>query len=288
MKKAILCLLLAGCSGGFHLENDVVSKSDKYYTHGTKLSVSNETEKEKTSYSLGQTIYTPSRKHADAPQETLLSDRPYAGWLYAEYRNLHQRTSTVQDVFAVQAGCVGRCSQAKEVQSFVHKVLGQNIPSWNPAYSLRSEPGVVLEVGRRKLLTQGNLFDLIGYSNVKAGNIVDSGALGLDFRLGEGLDTFRPDEISFRKLPEEVPSPWHYYIFTRVEARAIAYNHLLDGSLFQDERHTVTSEPLVGEGQFGVSLGYEKWKLTFTWIILSPEWQENQTFFPFGALDFSW
>lgn len=288
MKRALLAILLTGCTGNFHAENDIFapsSHSDKYYTHGTKFGVSETTPEKKTSYSLGQNIYTPGRKLGnDIP-----SDRPYTGWLYGEYREISQVSDTVQNVFALQLGCTGRCSQAKETQSYIHKLLDQRIPSWNKDYSLKSEPSIVVELGRRKEMYARSDLDLTGYTDLKVGNLVDTGAVGVNLRYGHGLDQYTPDEVVVRKLVTPKPiDPWHYYIFTKAEGRYVAHNAFLEGSLFQDERHTVTPRRQIGEFQVGLSIGWKNTHVTYAYILMSPEWREQPSWFPFGGIDIAW
>lgn len=283
-------IFLTGCAhGSFHVENDLFKRGktrDMYYTHGTQFTYTEESDQQKEAYSLGQTIYTPSKKRIDAPVEILERDRPYGGWLYGEYRKTYQTSENIRDIYGIQLGCSGGCSLAKQSQQGVHKLLGQDIPTWNPDFALRSEPGVILERERSYLIASNDRADLSAYGALKAGNIIDSAAFGIDVRAGYALDQWAVDPIIFKKAREQ--SLWVGYLFGRLEQRIIAYNHFLDGSLFQSERHTVDSELLVQEADFGVTVGYEPFKFTYRYTVLSNEWEERNGSHAFGGLTFQW
>lgn len=287
-----LVLILSGCSGAVTLENDWANpfqkNVDKYYSHGSQFSYIKENEDQKETFSVGQTIYTPSVKRPDADIETLKKDRPYTGWLYGGYRATSYTDETTKDTFGIQIGCTGRCSQAKEVQRGVHKILDQGQPTWDRAYSLKSEPGVVLEIERSHLLTTNSSSDLSIYEGIKAGNIIDSGFFGIEYRLGSNLDKFRPEPITFKTAKEKEESKLIAYMFIRGEERLVLYNHLLEGSLWQKERHTVNAETFVHEADIGFTVGKDNFKLTYILTGFSSEWEEKRGGHAFGSVNIGW
>lgn len=284
---------LTSCSGALHMENDLFSQtknSDANYTHGTKLSYfpENTSKDEHISYSLGQTIYTPEHKRASAAPESLKIDRPYAGWLFLERQKVEYVSQDIRDTWGLALGCVGECSQARRTQKQVHRFLDQYPPTWNNNYYLRhNEPGVILNLERAYLLVQSENFDVASYGGLKAGNLIDSGAVGLDVRIGYNLDKFSSEPIIF-KLPKESPSPWMIYLFGKLEERAIAWNYFLDGSLFNNSEHTVTSKWNVEQADIGVSLGYDNFKFVYRLTFFSAEWKERNRPVSFGGLTLSW
>lgn len=294
MKKALLCLLLAGCSHGqIHAENDLFAYAnknhDRFYSHGSKFSYYKDEPDERKTYSLSQTIYTPSKKRSEATPEELKDNRPYTGWLYLEYRDA-VRKENYRQVLGIQAGCSGRCSFAKETQVGVHKLLGQGSPTWDRNYSLKSEPGVILQAERYYALLKTDLLSSDYFALLKAGNIIDSVSVGSSFRYGFNAGAWDPEAITFkteRDIPVEV-SPWSYYLFGSAEGRFIAYNHFLEGSLFQDERHTVNPQRLVGEGNIGFRVGYKNLKLSYNYTVFSDEWSGQNGPFFIGGIDVSW
>lgn len=291
--RYLLLLLLVGCSGAIHAENDLFSptgkKSDSFFTHGTKLSYFPETgdENKKETYSVGQNIFTPSDTHKDAPQSSLNNSRPYTGWLYLEYRNSTYRSESFKDTIGLQIGCSGPCSGAKQTQQQTHRILDQRVPYWNADYTLRNEWGVIGTAERNYLLLVGKHYEVSTYGAMKVGNIIDNAALGFDVRIGYNFDHFASEPIIF-KIPRKTVSPWMSYLFARVEQRVVLYNQLLEGSMFHDDPHTVTTEPLVSEADLGFSIGYKNYKFTYRWSIFSKEWKNQDEAFQFGGLDISW
>jgi len=291
MKYLVLLLLLTGCAGRVHLENDFFASfhpnQDKYYTHGTKLSSIKETESFIEEYSLNQTIFTPSKKRPDADPALLKTDMPYSGFLFGEYRLTEMLDEDSQYTFGVQAGCFGECSYAKEVQSFVHKLLDQNIPTWDKNYALKSEPGLNIELERKEIILKGENYDFSSYVNGKLGNILNSVSLGTEFRYGFNLDTFSSTPIIFR-VSKEKKTPWTFYGFTRVAETLNFYDHSIDGSLWQQERHHVNSELNVQTMYTGITLGYGQYKLTYTYFFTTDMWKERDSSMFFGGVDFRW
>lgn len=292
MKKVLLALLLSGCAGGnIHAENDFFNplqkNSDKYFTHGTRIGYDDNENNSQTTYAIGQNIYTPSKKRVDAPLEDLMRDRPYTGWLYGEYRDTKfNDEGTGWRTWGLQVGCSGPCSYARQTQSEVHQFLKQDVPTWNRNFELKSEPGAILEAEQYREIYGSTYSDSRVYGLAKVGNIVDSASIGLGARLGFGLDKVQSTPIVF-KVPR-YSSPWTLYIFSKIEQRLVPYNHFLQGSLFQDERHTVDTELSVQEINVGLTVGYSRFKFTYTWILFSPEWEERGDNFAFGGIDFQW
>lgn len=292
MKKLIPLLLLAGCAhGALTTENDFFDpfdkNNDRAYTHGTKFSSFTETEEEKKTYSIGQNIYTPDTKKPDPDPAIIAQSRPYSGWLYGEYRDSWNETETIKDTVGIQVGCTGKCSLARQTQQGVHKLLDQGIPTWDPQYTLKTEAGLILEGEKYYELLANSFSDLVGYGSVKAGNLVDNGAGGIEYRIGYNLDHFESEPIIF-KAPEVKPSDFLGYFFIKGEERLVAYTYFLQGSIFHDETHTVTPEVSVQELDAGITLGYDHYQFTYRYTAISDEWTTQKGNSAFGGLNFSW
>jgi lipid A 3-O-deacylase len=76
-------------------------------------------------WTLGQNIYTPREIARATPQR---GDRPWAGWLYigATVRGFKGKHYQQSDI---KLGCIGPCSQAGQVQRWVHKGLDATYPA---------------------------------------------------------------------------------------------------------------------------------------------------------------
>lgn len=295
MKRLLFVLLLTSCSNGaVHVENDLFGtrhhNSDQYFTHGTKFSYYpiQENQNEKETYSIGQNIYTPSKKYTRSSliRDTLEKDRPYSGWLYGEYRRAQAKSDKITDTFGAQIGCTGACSLARRTQQEFHRQIDQGVPLWDPDYTLRQEFGVILEAERSYKLKEWQYGEASIYGAGKAGNLVDSVAAGIDFKYGYNVPKFSSEPIIF-KLPR-TKNPWTGYLFTRGEQRYVFYNYFLEGSMFHSERHTVTPERSMQEFDAGFTVGYKNFKLTYRYTIFSNEWEEQPHSFTFGGIDIAW
>lgn len=294
----LLCFLLTSCHGFIHTENDYFSGwsklSDRYYTNGVKFGIIEETDTTRETYAVGQNVYTPSSHSKNASILSLKESRPYTGYLYGEYLNTKQTTPIIQDTFGIQLGCVGACSYARQTQQEFHRLINQSHPTWQRDFRQRSEPVATLILERRRSFlakSLNNYFqtDLQGYAGVKVGNLIDNVALGGNLRLGYNLPQFRPDEIIFKKVKApQTTDPYSAYLSLKAEDRLVAYNHLLQGSFLQSERHRVKHDWNVGEFGAGLTLGFKQFKLTYTYSYISREWTTERGGFVFGGVDIEW
>jgi hypothetical protein len=78
-------------------------------------------------------------------------------------------------------------------------------------------------------------------------------------------------------------SSWGFYVFTGIDAWAVAYTVFLDGNLYQDSPH-VSKEPLVAEWKSGFAF-VSKWvELGFTYVERSREFTSQDQDNAYGSL----
>ncbi len=146
-----------------YYENDYFCGQDRHYTNGFKFSwlsgdlsdwgqkgwrqsfidhlpfVNGPDTQKNFGLAFGQFMYTPQDISRVPPDP---ADRPYAGWSYLELTFI-AKTEKVMDSLSIQAGMVGRASQADEFQRTVHKWLNDEEPmGWD--YQLQNEFGLNL------------------------------------------------------------------------------------------------------------------------------------------------
>src|SRR5690606_30937471 len=95
-----------------------------------------------------------------------------------------------------------------------------------------------------------------------------------------GSEAFRPDGPRIRPgLPgSEAFTPdggFAWYLFAGAEGQVVLRNIFLDGNTFQDS-HSVDRRVLVGDLQAGFALIYESWRLTYTHVLRTPEFEEQK------------
>jgi len=283
-------------------ENDKFVKptTDKHYTQGLHLTVLWPDERvpfwgspmtwlpgfgvvepiRKYGFRLGQEIYTP----IDQSTRTLIpDDRPYAGWLYLglvrENRGTFAQNIPVLDRITMDVGVVGPYAQSDNSQVWFHGLIEVNQPKgWRN--QLKNEPGLLATFNRKFLLwdsaapTDPFHLQLIPNCGVKLGTIETSATLGTTLRLGYHF----PNEFA-----KSSPSRFGWYVFSGVEARAVAYNTFLDGNLYEDS-HRVTKEPVVLRLRAGIAVILYRAEFSYTYNFLTNEFKKQDKFDAYASL----
>lgn len=293
-------------------ENDFFAQSDDNYTNGFRISaVSPEfseyhwlTEfanympffgkdgRKRVTYAAGQTMYTPENVFAT---QIVPEDRPYAGFLFGS-AGITSDTGETLDRFNLALGIVGPSSKAFEVQEFVHESRDILTPrGWDN--QLKDEPGLILSYEKvwknyANFGFWGLGADVMPKVGGAVGNIQTYGSTGVTFRLGKDLPSdYGVPKIRPRMVGSEyfVPTDdFGFYFFADFEGRAVARDIFLDGNSFRDS-HSVDKKPLVGDAQFGVALTLQDFRLAYTHIYRTKEFDgQNGEFEPFGAVTLSY
>ncbi len=297
------------------MENDFFASSgDRYYTHGTQLSLLKDTappawlerlsdwvpfyQKGKqlslVNATLGQKIFTPD----DTKSRTVVEgDRPYAGYLYASVAVLSQIHSTAYmdhgNMFEITFGIVGPSAMSRQSQTNFHDLVGIDSPKgWDN--QLEDEPALGLSYSRFWRVIQPAFDNLeLGVNpqvNLVVGNVYTYGAGGVMFRLGENLKrdlsppNIRPGFPGLAYFQKGAISSW--YLFMGFESRLVARDIFLDGNTFK-ESHSVEKEKLVGDMQFGLVYLVGRWRLAFSNMIRTKEFTTQEDNTRYGALNIS-
>jgi len=288
-------------------ENDLFFDTDRDYTNGVQLSYTTPPDRNlgwavglarmlpffpqdgevRTSYSIGQNIYTPSDITVANPP---LTSRPYAGFLYGAI-GLIADTGTELDQLQVQLGVVGPASLAKESQTFVHRIIRDRKPmGWH--YQLRDEPALLITYDHTmKVLPR---FDVLGFTadiephyGAAIGNVYDYINVGAMARIGFNMaDDYGPPRIE-PALPGsnffESNGGIGAYIFAGVDGRAIGHNIFLDGNSFTTSR-SVQRLPFVGDATIGAAITVEGMRLAFSHVFRTREYRTQPGGDQFGSV----
>jgi lipid A 3-O-deacylase len=289
----------------FFLENDVFAFTDKYYSHGMKLSWTSpdrfssrfDSEAQRAlSVSLGQSIYTP----ADIRRPDLVeNDRPYAGVTYLSFA-LHRRKDRFMDTMEFVLGMVGPHSYAEQMQRFVHSLYRGTEPrGWHN--QLRDEPVFAAVFDRKwrilRLRKKKDFgYDMIGHLGGSLGNLMTAARAGCQLRIGWNLPldfgTFliRPGGESSTFFNGPAPSGeeglFGIHGFVYAAGHAIYRNIFLDGNTFQ-ESHRVDKYPFVGDFVIGIALTYKRFKLSYAYVCRTRQFKTQEKPQIFGALNIS-
>lgn len=218
---------------------------------------------------LAQTIYTPENKDSDKPQ---YGDRPYAGYLRGSYFQ-HILVGQQDDYFQVDVGVIGPASGAEDVQTTAHQWWGMALPQgWE--YQLKNEPTLNVAYFKSYSHRFAPWLEYKPLMGVNFGNVLVDAEIGNFVRAGYNPPrSFNPTIYSFSQENRRMKDQNFYaYAFAGVIGQAIAYDHLLDGSLFQHEQVSVKHENFVANGSAGLCVGIYAVELTFTHIQVTEQW----------------
>lgn len=242
--------------------------------------------------SIGQNIYTPEDISDD---QFILTDRPYAGWLYLGFGVVTNTGSRRYDQLKLEIGLVGPWSHAEEVQTFWHSLFGLTVPrGWD--HQIGNEPGFNLYYEQVRRLAKQNLIsgfeiDLLPHFGGSLGNIFTYGACGITARIGRNLkNDFGPPRIR-PSLPGggffQLDKKLNWYFFIGAEGRLVFRNIFLDGNTFSDS-HSVKKEMLIGDIQAGIALQLYRFRLTYTQIFRGREFDEQVKSDLFGSISLAY
>ncbi len=243
----------------------------------------------RASYTLGQSIFTPE----DITRRDLIrEDRPYAGWLYAGFGLVVEDIERRQiDNLELDVGVVGPWAHAETTQRTWHRWFDFRDPKgWDN--QLNNEPGVLLLYERQQRaaafdLPGGFQTDLVPAFGFAAGNVATYASAGLTVRFGADLSVdYGPPRIR-PSLPTggflRRNEGFNWYVFAAVGGRAVARNIFLDGNTFSDS-HSVDKKTFVGDLQAGLALQWNDWRLAYTHILRTKEYDLQDRPDRFGAL----
>lgn len=288
-------------------ENDVFFHSDKDYTNGIALfwvptgkpapgwltSIARwmpwfpEDGIIRHGYAIGQNMYTPHDLTLANPP---LDDRPYAGWLYLT-RGIAVEKDLKFDIFGITVGVVGPASYAEQTQKFIHGLVNTVEPQgWDT--QLRNELGFYityqrtwLELASTTLL--GLDLDVAPHLGGALGNVYTYANGGFTLRYGKDLPRDSgPPRVQPSVLGSVFFKPtdrFTWYLFASPEGRFVARDIFLDGNTFKDSR-SVEKKPLVGDLQWGIVMTWRKYRLSFTDVFRTKEWETQSYSEHYGSI----
>lgn len=304
----------------FYWENDVINGSDQYYTNGLKLlwvsGPLNDYDEDKrlpgwsnkpieslplinapvttkhVALSLGQQMFTP--QDLDNP-DLIVNDRPYAGWTYAGIA-LHSKNESVLNSLELDIGMIGPESYARDVHEGLHDLLDSEKPrGWDN--QLNNEVGLILVAERKWRLWQlggnSNNLDFIPHLGAALGNVYTYVNAGGEIRLGFNLpDDFgtaliRPAGDASIPAAKAKNNKTGVHLFVAIDGRTVLRNIFLDGNTFTDS-HEVDKEHFVADLMAGVSVHFNRFKITYSHVYKTKEFETQDEEQIFGSISVSY
>lgn len=277
------------------VENDLLARTDRYYTNGIKLGggapfemlqlPATELLKQLAPAGggtihlglfLGQNLYTPKSIKISQPQPL---DRPWAAWLYlggVAQRAKGNRLDTVE----IDFGLVGPSALGREVQSGWHKLVGAPQPmGWDN--QIPNEPAFLISYLAKSKQAWGSSIglELIPHGGVTLGTVMTLARAGGIVRLGRHMTGFGPDTIEpggamlqnmRRDIEPGRSQDIEWYVFAGLDHRLVAHNIFLDGAVFRDSPG-VRRRPHVYDITAGFSLRFDAMRFSLTRVRRSEE-----------------
>jgi hypothetical protein len=302
------------------VENDSLSSgADRNYTSGVKLAYVSPSEgvpdwlegaggftraisgdaPDFWGVAIGQSIFTPENINVvPAPAD----QHPYAGWLYmqimvgVEDDREGARRGRFLDTYELEFGIVGPSALGEEAQRGIHEALGAPDPQgWDS--QLHDEFAFAVSYDRRWRAARlfgdflgGLEADLTPNAGITLGTLRTEVRIGAIARIGQRIDNdYGPPRVrpSLSGVEHFEGGALSWSIFAGVQGRAVARNLFLDGNTFEDSA-SVERNPYVADFQTGFSISAGDWRLAYTYVWRTEEFETQPTRQDFGALALSW
>jgi hypothetical protein len=233
-------------------------------------------------YFFGQNMYTPD--HADKPEKRTRPDRVFAAWLNGGIF-AQRATQKEMEHFELNVGIIGPSALGGEIQTFIHKLVGQEEPNgWDEQLNDEFAIDVTwLRRGRADGLPfkRTENFDSFLEYGFTGGSVHRNANLGLMLRLGPNLpNDFGPGRL---EQPRCATGPigekqTYFYLFGRANAKFVQYDRFLTG---------LDTRPVVGQLQLGAVWRYKSFEISYTQTFLTHEYEEQVGENSYGSLNAS-
>jgi lipid A 3-O-deacylase len=285
---------------GIVTDNDLYTstKNDQYYTNGLQIFYRYLSKKSKpevlkkiNEFRIGQFMYTPRGIYIDEEQ---MFDRPFAGYLFAEFGNTNFYTN--QSVFKkyIQVGYVGPNSFANQVQSSTHKLFHYTaFEEWD--YQIKNALAIqIYGMFSKAFLSSINSkrVDFQWQSEAKLGTVFTSLSTGFVTRIGIkklvalSNSNFHGASLSSNNSPLE--SEFYFYMAPSFNYQI--YDATIQGGLFNDNSPvTFDLKPFRFNGEAGLRYRKNNLNLSYAFVYRGKEvnFYRNKGYF-YGSIGISY
>ena len=277
------------------VENDMLARTDRYYTNGIKFGVGlpfellqmpaaellrsidpYDSDDIHVGLFLGQNLYTPRDISIAAPQP---NDRPWAAWLYLGGVAQRARKNWLNTV-EFDLGLVGPAALGEPVQKSWHRLINVRQPKgWDNQGP--SELAFMISFLHKRRHGNDNA-DVIVHGGATLGTVMALARAGFQVRLGQRMTGFGPDTIEpggamlhgtrASGAASRRGSEWQ--VFAGVDHRLVARNIFLDGPVFHDGP-SVDRQRHVWDQSLGASFRIDGLRFSWTRIRRSEEFRTS-------------
>ncbi len=288
-------------SVSFTLENDFFgSREDNHYTNGASLVWMQDANKSdmfdfifeddqtNIAVSLSHQIFTPTNKWANEP---IWDDLPYAGYMKLNFL-LYKSSKNYFHEFGVNIGAVGPITDAEEIQSFFHEVVGDGVfQGWDNQLDDQFMAGISYQFAYKTDPIEIDNYKLDWISNVRGdiGNFYSGVLVSSTVRVGSFVQksfistgTFMvTDESDLLNATPSTGFNWDLSFGLFADA---VYNYYIADEGIKQGYKIAEMEGAIG-WQTSFNLFYDKFKYTYK---LKSTYVNDQRSKQWGGMTFSW
>lgn len=248
------------------VDNDLYFAKDFYYSSGIFLTYSKfnklkNGKKQINHFTLGQEIYTPSKRYETDFREY---DYPYNGLLFFKYQNQRSLNNSSSLSLSGMLGVTGSASLAKGMQNLYHDHI-LNLPNlpWNAQMPQELQLGLLINYFKGFQLEDNvnietKLFSELGTYQIKTG-------LDIGIMIG-AIDSFH----FFDNIINMNDNTFSFYLGTRQEYYFHDFN--IEGSLFNDNAElTLESKKYRNSIQVGLLKRLDRLQILTTFNSMSKD-----------------
>ncbi len=262
----------------FNVSNDLIDKTDSYYTSGLSLTINHPILRKNPFnklipalpgavdkiYGLNilQDIYTP----ADVDTNVYLAnDRPYVGNMMLYMQKTSFLTFGKMSLTSgLGLGFIGNIALGEQAQNGFHNLIHNNV--YNGWYNqLDNKLLLNYNIAFQKGLHVDKNNQFIATVDAEAGNLRDNIGFGYLWRVGKLAPCFQ--SYVYKKGDQK----FYFSVFMDVKFKFIMYDATLSQSHSNLNSYSYTINHFVFHSRAGLSLMYERFTILFIQNFLSPE-----------------
>lgn len=238
-------------------------------------------------HTIGHAITTPSDIKLADPDP---NDVPYSALVYWRC-NFIDTKENFADVIGTTIGLIGPSARGKQLQKFMHKVIGANEPQgWH--HQLRDEPIVQLSRARlwRPWTKEGKdvNYDIVSMVDGNLGNLETSLGFSSIFRVGSGLkDSYPTAGLAPSRTSNPLSLNGNGYFYVGASYSYVPHLIFISGNTFEDSASAHLERNQVGF-LAGYSHSWDNLSVTLSYQEIKAMENFDNGRIRFGSFTFAW
>lgn len=275
---------------GFQVDNDSFTSAynDFYYTNGLFAFadyVSGKSTAERKvirGFRIGQQIYNPRNVKSIFPED---HDRPYAGYLFAEYNSTKMYQSNKVFGMSFRLGIVGPDSKAEDFQKWMHNAFGfGHLIGWE--HQIQNLFAIQYGVNYSLPFCSKTTTDKIDFhltAQAEIGTAFSSATVGILGRISLTESITAMQNSNFYNGLGNSNKELYFYVLPKINLQF--YDATIQGSLFNDDSAvTFDLNPIRFKGEAGLKFKYSQFNLSCSFNYTTNEIRNSATDYYYGSV----